>query len=177
MKSFERKLFPYLMLLPMIVIFGVFLFYPALNGLKISFMKWDGINPQEFVGLKNYSKLLGDKAFWRAFTRTIAFTAIGSSWNLCGSPCLALLLTREVKGSTFFPRSILLADHDFQYCSRFILEIFVRRRFWRYQLYDYNIRKVSCKVADRPENCHGCNCICYCLESGRLLHGHVCSWN
>ena len=47
MKSFERKLFPYLMLLPMIVIFGVFLFYPALNGLKISFMKWDGINPQE----------------------------------------------------------------------------------------------------------------------------------
>lgn len=33
MKSFERKLFPYLMLLPMIVIFGVFLFYPALNGL------------------------------------------------------------------------------------------------------------------------------------------------
>ncbi len=47
MKSFERKLFPYLMLLPMMVIFGVFLFYPALNGLKISFMKWDGINPQE----------------------------------------------------------------------------------------------------------------------------------
>ena len=102
MKSFERRLFPYLMLLPMIVIFGVFLFYPALNGLKISFMKWDGINPQEFVGLKNYSKLLGDKAFWRAFTRTIAFTAMAVPGIYVAALGLALLLTREVKGSDFF---------------------------------------------------------------------------
>lgn len=102
MKSFERKLFPYLMLLPMIVIFGVFLFYPALNGLKISFMKWDGINPQEFVGLKNYSKLLGDKAFWRAFARTIAFTAMAVPGIYVAALGLALLLTREVKGSDFF---------------------------------------------------------------------------
>ena len=102
MKSFERKLFPYLMLLPMIVIFGVFLFYPALNGLKISFMKWDGINPQEFVGLKNYSKLLGDKAFWRAFTRTIAFTAMAVPGIYVAALGLALLLTREVKGRDFF---------------------------------------------------------------------------
>ena len=102
MKSFERKLFPYLMLLPMIVIFGVFLFYPALNGLKISFMKWNGINPQEFVGLKNYSKLLGDKAFWRAFTRTIAFTAMAVPGIYVAALGLALLLTREVKGSDFF---------------------------------------------------------------------------
>lgn len=102
MKSFERKLFPYLMLLPMIVIFGVFLFYPALNGLKISFMKWDGINPQEFVGLKNYSKLLGDKVFWRAFTRTIAFTAMAVPGIYVAALGLALLLTREVKGSDFF---------------------------------------------------------------------------
>lgn len=90
------------MLLPMIVIFGVFLFYPALNGLKISFMKWDGINPQEFVGLKNYSKLLGDKAFWRAFTRTIAFTAMAVPGIYVAALGLALLLTREVKGSDFF---------------------------------------------------------------------------
>lgn len=90
------------MLLPMVVIFGVFLFYPALNGLKISFMKWDGINPQEFVGLKNYSKLLGDKAFWRAFTRTIAFTAMAVPGIYVAALGLALLLTREVKGSDFF---------------------------------------------------------------------------
>lgn len=102
MRSFQRKQFPYLMLLPMVVIFGVFLFYPALNGLKISFMKWDGINPQEFVGLKNYSKLLGDKAFWRAFTRTIAFTAMAVPGIYVAALGLALLLTREVKGSDFF---------------------------------------------------------------------------
>ena len=61
MKTMERKLFPYLMLLPMVIIFGVFLFVPAINGFLISFTKWDGVNPQEFVGLHNYVKLMGDK--------------------------------------------------------------------------------------------------------------------
>lgn len=102
MRSFQRKLFPYLMLLPMVVIFGVFLFYPALNGLKISFTKWDGINPQEFIGLKNYTKLMGDKTFWRAFTRTLIFTAMSVPGIYVAAMGLALLLTREIKGSDFF---------------------------------------------------------------------------
>ena len=102
MKSLERKLFPYLMLLPMVLIFGVFLFYPALNGFKISFMKWDGINAQEFIGLKNYVKLLKDKTFWRAFTRTIAFTAMAVPGIYVAAMGLALVLTREIRGSNFF---------------------------------------------------------------------------
>ena len=41
MKSFERKIFPYLMLAPTLLVFGVFLFYPALNGVWISLTKWE----------------------------------------------------------------------------------------------------------------------------------------
>lgn len=52
MKSFEQKIFPYLLLAPTMIIFGLFLFFPALNGLWISLTKWDGVNPQVFVGVK-----------------------------------------------------------------------------------------------------------------------------
>ena len=102
MKSLERKVFPYLMLLPMIVIFGVFLFYPALNGLWISFTKWDGINAQEFVLFDNYIKLAGDGDFWRSFIRTMVFTVLSVPGIFVADLGLALLLTRAIKGSNLF---------------------------------------------------------------------------
>ena len=102
MKSLERKVFPYLMLLPMIVIFGVFLFYPALNGLWISFTKWDGINAQEFVLFDNYIKLAGDGDFWRSFIRTMVFTVLSVPGIYVAALGLALLLTRAIKGSKLF---------------------------------------------------------------------------
>ena len=102
MKSLERKVFPYLMLLPMIVIFGVFLFYPALNGLWISFTKWDGINAQEFVLFDNYIKLAGDGDFWRSFIKTMVFTVLSVPGIYVAALGLALLLTRAIKGSNLF---------------------------------------------------------------------------
>ncbi len=102
MKSFEQKIFPYLLLLPTIVIFAVFLFYPAVNGFWISLTKWDGINPQEFVGLDNYQKLLTDSSFWASFRHTIFFTVITVPGIMVSALGLAMLLTREIKGSNFF---------------------------------------------------------------------------
>lgn len=102
MKSFEQKIFPYLLLAPTLVIFGLFLFFPALNGLWISLTKWDGINPQEFIGLKNYGMLLSDKSFWNSFARTLFFTAISVPAVFVSALGLASLLTSRVKGSNFF---------------------------------------------------------------------------
>ncbi len=102
MKSFEQKVFPYLLLLPTMIIFGLFLFYPALSGLWISFTKWDGLNPQVFIGLKNYIKLIEDKSFLLAFFGTIFYTLLTVPSVFAAALMLALLLTRGIKGSTFF---------------------------------------------------------------------------
>lgn len=102
MKNFEQKIFPYLLLLPTIAIFGVFLFYPAVNGLWISFTKWDGINPQKFIGIKNYIDLLSDESFWSAFLNTVVFTVITVPAIYVSALLLALLLTQNIKGSSFF---------------------------------------------------------------------------
>jgi alpha-1,4-digalacturonate transport system permease protein len=102
MKNLEQKIFPYLLLLPTIAIFGLFLFYPAINGLWISFTKWDGINPQKFIGVKNYIDLLSDKNFWNAFLNTIVFTVISVPAIYISALVLALILTQNIKGSSFF---------------------------------------------------------------------------
>lgn len=102
MKSFEQKIFPYVLLAPTMVIFGLFLFFPALNGLWISLTKWDGINPQVFIGLKNYGDLLGDKSFWDSFFRTLFFTLISVPSVYLAALGLAVLLTGDIRGDSFF---------------------------------------------------------------------------
>lgn len=102
MKSFEQKIFPYVLLAPTMVIFGLFLFFPALNGLWISLTKWDGINPQVFIGLKNYRDLLGDKSFWDSFFRTLFFTLISVPSVYLAALGLAVLLTGGIRGDSFF---------------------------------------------------------------------------
>lgn len=102
MKHFRRKLFPYLMLAPTLTVFGIFVFYPALNGLWISLVKWDGIGPQKFVGLKNYSRLIQDKEFWSAFLRTLCFTVISVPLIYVSALGLGLLLAEGMKGSKVF---------------------------------------------------------------------------
>jgi len=102
MKNFERKVFPYLMLAPTLLIFGVFLFYPALNGVWISLTKWDGVNPQKFIGFQNYLKLAADQKFWESFAHTILFTVWSVPLIYVSALGLAVLLTGEIKGSNFF---------------------------------------------------------------------------
>lgn len=102
MKSVEQKIFPYLLLLPMLVIFGLFLFYPALYGLWISLNKWDGLNPMKFVGVANYVKLVQDGEFISAFLNTMVFTILSVPGIVVSALGLALLLTRKIHFSNAF---------------------------------------------------------------------------
>ena len=102
MKNLEMKIFPYIMLLPMMVIFTLFLFWPAINGMWISLHSWDGLNAMSFLGIDNYTRLLGDRHFVRAFSSTMIFTAITVPSIYVVSLALALMLTRKIKLSGLF---------------------------------------------------------------------------
>ena len=93
------------MLLPTFVIFGLFLFYPAGYGFWISFNKWDGLNPMEFVGVENFAALFQDSDFLLSFRNTMIFTALSVPGILIASLGLALMLTRRVRFSNFFRAS------------------------------------------------------------------------
>jgi len=102
MKNLEMKIFPYLMLLPALVIFSMFLFWPAINGIWISLHSWDGLNPMRFLGIENYTRIFRDGHFLRAFGNTMRFTVITVPSIYIVALGLALMLTRRIKAAGFF---------------------------------------------------------------------------
>src|SRR5260221_9602625 len=71
---FQRNLGGYLFLLPALVIFALFVWYPVVLGFIMSFQNVDMINPAAWVGWVNYRNVFSDPLFGIAWRNTLAFT-------------------------------------------------------------------------------------------------------
>ncbi|RJQ72338.1 sugar ABC transporter permease [Pseudonocardiaceae bacterium YIM PH 21723] len=98
----RRNLAPYLFLAPNLVLFAVFVLYPALNGVNISL--YDSTNGRtfRFVGTRNYRELVGTDAFREAITNTAVFVACFVVLATVVAVGLAALLQRGLPGSGFY---------------------------------------------------------------------------
>lgn len=70
-----RAVTPYLYLVPMVVMVGFFLLYPAMDTIWVSFTKWDGIHAPVFNGFHNYLAFGTDPAFTTAVVNTLYWVA------------------------------------------------------------------------------------------------------
>jgi len=60
--------------LPVLVLFGVFVVYPFIDGIRISFTNWNGFLPTySYVGFTNYINMTGDQWFLNVFKNTIIY--------------------------------------------------------------------------------------------------------
>ena len=99
----QQWLWGYLLILPALIGFFVFMLYPMFTGVYLSFTAWGGFGPVKWVGLENWIKLLHDKHFLKAVWNTVYYTlgilAIGVPLALL----LALLLNQKfLRGRNFF---------------------------------------------------------------------------
>jgi multiple sugar transport system permease protein len=94
----------YLFLIPGLILFVVFIIYPMLYSLRISFYDWKIINPEasSWVGLDNYRELLSDPIFHRAVLNTLIYTAVTVPGQMLLALIAALLLNQKIKLKTFF---------------------------------------------------------------------------
>jgi len=100
-----------IMLLPSLVIFAVFVFFPLAYTLYLSLLRWDMISPtQTMVGLKNFEKLLRDPLFWKVVQNTVIFSAAVVFCALVLGLALALLLNRPLVGRGVY-RAILFSPY------------------------------------------------------------------
>ena len=69
----KKKIAPYLLLTPMILIMGVLVFYPIITTFTYSLKKWKLISPGDirFIGLKNYRNILQSDSFWYSMQNTV----------------------------------------------------------------------------------------------------------
>ncbi|MDT5040986.1 MAG: N,N-diacetylchitobiose transport system permease protein, partial [Actinoplanes sp.] len=70
---------PYLLALPALLMLAILLGYPLVRMIILSFQDlklrqlFQNLTPP-FVGLDNYTKILGDDTFWAVVLRTVEFT-------------------------------------------------------------------------------------------------------
>lgn len=72
-----RHLVGYLFLLPALLAFATFAWYPIVRGLILSFQRVNLVDPAEWVGLSNFRLLFNDPLFWTAWRNTLHFTLLG----------------------------------------------------------------------------------------------------
>jgi multiple sugar transport system permease protein len=93
----ERN-FKWTLLIPLLVILGVFMLYPLLYSAFYSLQEWGGSGPSTFIGLENFRYVLHDEAFWITLRRTFECLAICIGAELVIGLGIAMLWNREFKG-------------------------------------------------------------------------------
>lgn len=100
--AIQHNISGYLFLLPALLIFGLFVWYPIVLGFVISFQRIDMINPAVWVGWKNYQQVISDPLFVIAWRNVLAFTGYALLFGYFIPIVLALLVNEMRHGKGFF---------------------------------------------------------------------------
>ena len=106
---FKRKSWlPYLMVSPYIIFVAVFVLFPVIFSLVLTFHKWNIISPMKFVGLQNYSRLFHDHLFWISIMNTLKFLLLHIPLQIAVALFLAVLLNQKIRAVSFFRSSFFM---------------------------------------------------------------------
>lgn len=98
-----KKIEPFLYLMPALVLFGLFTYYPFVKTIINSFFKCNSYGvARAFVGIENYLKVLKDSNFWDSVKNTLLFTAISVPGSVIIALFLALMSNKPRKLSPIY---------------------------------------------------------------------------
>jgi raffinose/stachyose/melibiose transport system permease protein len=93
----------YLFILPVVLLYVVFVLRPTLQTFWLAFYEWNGISvDREWVGLANFQRLLNDPIFWQALQHSLVWTAVVVTFNLVVGLVAAALLASNIRGRIIF---------------------------------------------------------------------------
>ncbi len=100
---FRNRLLPWVLLFPTLVILAVFLYYPALETLRLSLFRANFVfQTSEYAGLRQFADLLKDPAYHQSLFQTLVFSALVVVLGLSASLSLALLANQKVRGARLY---------------------------------------------------------------------------
>lgn len=126
-KNQRQDSIAYLFLLPNYLIFGLFLLFPILWTVVMSFTDYN-LFSYEFIGVSNYVRLFSDKVFLRSLTNTAVYSLFTIPVAMLLGLLLALALNRKFRSKSFF-RTVFYMPN--------VLSIVAVSMAWIY-LYDTN---------------------------------------
>ncbi len=105
----QKKIYPYLLVLPCIICLAVIVLYPFASAVYVSFTKTSFFKPQKFIGLDNYIHLLFENPEWKqVVSNTIVWTFFSVALSYFFALGVALLLNQGIKGQNIIRALFLL---------------------------------------------------------------------
>jgi raffinose/stachyose/melibiose transport system permease protein len=99
------------------VVLAVFVYLPLVQNLGFSTLEWDIYSgSQEFIGLDNYAKLVGDPIFWSSLWNNVLYAVVSLAFQVFGAIVLAAIIEgnrndrwrRSLRAIYFIPSAISL---------------------------------------------------------------------
>ena len=103
-----KKLTPYLLVSPYIIHFLVFVAFPVVFSIVLTFHSWNIIAPMQYTGLSNYKVLFSDAIFWKSMLNTLIFLVIHIPLQIVFALTLAEVLNQNIKFKAFFRGAFFL---------------------------------------------------------------------
>ena len=91
------------MLCPAVVLYTLFVVYPVISSVEISFTLWDGFSPDKtYVGLQNYRLVFGDSVFWGALKNNALLMVVPGAITLALALYFASCIIHGIRGANVF---------------------------------------------------------------------------
>ena len=100
--QFNRKMIPYMLLLPSLLTIAVWDYYPLLRGTTMAFQNYNVRGFGEWVGFDNFAAVIFSTEFWYAMFISLKYTVIYMSCGFIAPIVLAVLLSEVPRGKIFF---------------------------------------------------------------------------
>src|SRR6201991_4904351 len=106
--SWRRKLRPYLLSIPaLVIVIGIL--YPFVLGAYYAFLNYAAVNPNpHFVWFDNFKSVLGDQVFWQSVKVTAIFAVVATTVETVLGVGLALLLNRSSSIGRIFEKVLIV---------------------------------------------------------------------
>ncbi|BFV60298.1 sugar ABC transporter permease [Kitasatospora sp. CMC57] len=122
--SYSKHWYAYAMVAPVVIVLGVLVGYPLINGFYLTLTDANSLNSArtigvkeipatyDFIGLHNYADVLWGPGsydrFWSHFVWTVAWTVICVTLTYSTGLALAMLMNQRLRGRSFYRLMLIL---------------------------------------------------------------------
>ena len=105
----DVKVSPYLYISPFFIVFAIVGLYPLIYTGWVSVHEWNLIGGQgDFVGMENYTSVLGKAGFYKALRNTFSIFLLSSVPQVIMAVAIAAVLNANLRAKTFWRMGVLL---------------------------------------------------------------------
>lgn len=97
----QRKI-AYFFILPALISLCIFFYLPVVATFYLSFTRYNILQPPKWIGIKGYTRLLGNPVFWKSLQNTAIYSLGYIPGKMALALLLALILNQKIKGVVVF---------------------------------------------------------------------------